>query len=70
MNMPEPMLQNNFSNITFKLKESARHLAEESMSTAAAELRAEAYTADVGVTVDGTWQRKGFSSMNGVEEKY
>ena len=36
------------------------------MSVAATELRGSDETADVGVSVDGTWQRKGFTSMNGV----
>ena len=36
------------------------------MSAAASKLRAGAPSADVGVSVDGTWQRKGFTSMNGV----
>lgn len=66
MNMPEPMLPNNFSNISKKLKEAAKDVAEQSMSAAAAQLRGDSVTADVGVSVDGTWQRKGFTSMNGV----
>ena len=36
------------------------------MSTAASKLRGTAETADVGVPVDGSWQRKGFTSLNGV----
>lgn len=66
MNMPEPMFQNNFMNISKKLKVAAKYVAEKSMSSAAAQLRGDSDTADVGVSVDGTWQRKGFTSMNGV----
>ena len=66
MNMPTPMLKNNFQKMSNRLKLSAKHVAEESMSTAAAKSRGDDATADIGVSVDGTWQRKGFTSMNGV----
>ena len=36
------------------------------MADATAELRGDTDAADVGVSVDGTWQRKGFTSTNGV----
>ena len=35
------------------------------MSTAASRLRGAANTANGGVSVDGKWQRKGFTSLNG-----
>ena len=35
MNMLEPMLSNNYQNISFKLKESAKRVAEKRISTAA-----------------------------------
>ena len=66
LNMPAPMLPPNYKNISDKLKDSAKQVAERSMSAAASKLRAGAPSADVGVSVDGTWQRKGFTSMNGV----
>lgn len=66
LNMPEPMLSRNYSKIIEKLEESAKHVAEESMSNAASSLRGDSEFADVGVSVDGTWQRKGFTSMNGI----
>ena len=66
LNMPSPMLSNNYTKISDKLRVSAKKVAEKSMAAAASELRGEAPTADVGVSVDGTWQRKGYSSMNGV----
>ena len=66
LNMPSPMLSNNYTKISNKLKESAKAVAEKSMAAAAASLRGEAITADVGVSVDGSWQRKGYTSMNGV----
>ena len=66
LNMPEPMLSNNYHNISLKLKESAKRVAEKSMSMAASKLRGAADSADVGVSVDGIWQRKGFTYLNGV----
>ena len=41
-------------------------VAEKSMTDAAASLRAGKEVNDVGVSIDGTWQRKGFLSMCGV----
>ena len=64
--MPEPMTSDNYDNISNILKDSATVVAENSMSVAATELRGSNETADVGVSVDATWQRKGFTSMNGV----
>ena len=52
--MPEPMLSNNYQNISLKLKESAKRVAEKSMSMAASKLRGAADSADVGVSVDET----------------
>ena len=66
LNMPEPMLSNNYQNISCKLNESTTRVAEKSMSMAASKLRGAADSADVGVSVDGTWQRKGFTYLNGV----
>ena len=66
MNMPTPMLKNNYQKLTNKLLVSAKNVAEKSMSDAASKLRGSASTAEVGVSVDGTWQRKGFTSMNGI----
>ena len=54
------------SKYCYQIKDSAKRVAERSMSNAASKLRGDAIYADVGVSVDGTWQRKGFSSMNGV----
>ena len=66
LDMPEPMRANNYSNISNSLQESAKLVAENSMASATAELRGTNETADVGVSVDGTWQMKGYSSLNGV----
>ena len=66
LNMPSPMLSKNFVKITNKLRISAKEVAERSMEAVATKLRGKASTADVGVSVDGTWQRKGYASMNGI----
>ena len=66
MNMPSPMLLNSFDKITKRLTTSAKQVAERSMSDAALKLRGNAATADVGISIGGTWQRKGYTSMNGI----
>ena len=66
LNMPPPMTQDNYDSTSKSIKEAAKVVAEQSMVDAAAELRGDADTADVGVSVDGTWQKKGFTSTNGV----
>jgi hypothetical protein len=59
MKMPEPvMFQINFLNISKTLKKAAKAVAEESMSSAAAQLRGDSDIADVDISVDKTWQRK------------
>ena len=62
--MPEPILSNNYQNISLKLEESVKHATEKNMSMAASKLRGDADSADVGVSVDGKRQRKGFTSLN------
>ena len=48
------------------MKVASKQVAEKSMCNAAARLRGTEKTADVGVSVDGTWHRKGFSSTLGI----
>lgn len=50
------MLSRNYVKISNKLRIAAKKAAERSMETVASKLRGEASTADVGVSVDGTWQ--------------
>ena len=66
LNMPPPMTRENYDSTSRSIKAAAKFVAELSMSEAAAELRGDADTADVSVSVDGTWQKKGFTSTNGV----
>lgn len=66
LNMPQPMAKESYDHLANRIKLASKTIAEKSMSDAAAELRKGNKTADVGVSVDGTWQRKGFSSTLGV----
>lgn len=66
LDMPEPMSNDKYDNISNHIKDAARVVAERSMSDAANEIRGDNETADASVSVDGTWQRKGFTSTNGV----
>ena len=71
LNMPKPMTAKNFINISNNLRDAAKVVAQRSMMTAVNELRIksnlnESDIIDTGVSVDGTWQRRGFSSLNGV----
>ena len=68
LNMPKPMTATNYNNISFVFRDAAKELAENSMKTAADQLRInkESDVIDIGVSVDGSWQRRGFSSLNGV----
>ena len=60
------MLSNNYQKISLKLKWSLKRVTEKSISMGASKLRGATDTANVSVSVDGTWQRKGFTSLNGV----
>ena len=55
------MTVKNFTNISNSLHRAAKVVAQRSMSTVMNELRL-----DIGVSVGGTWQRRGFTSLNGV----
>lgn len=68
MNIPKPMTVKNFNNISDLLGNAAKTVAEKSMNDAVTELKKSKNIdiLDIGVSVDGTWQRRGFSSLNGV----
>ena len=67
LNMPKPMTVMNYNNISNNIRDSAKQMAERSMNNAAVELkRGKNMVFDIGVSLDGSWQRRGFSSMNGV----
>ena len=64
LNLPKPMTNNNFDLISNTFSVGAKEVAEKSMLDAANELR-HGSIADVGVSVDGTLQRRGFLSLDG-----
>ena len=65
-NMPPPMTKNTYDGLSYSIKVASKQVAEKSISDAAARLHGTAPNADVGVSVDGKYQRKGFSSTHGV----
>ena len=74
MNMPPPMTKNNFQKINESLLKAYTTVAEESILEAGKELHetlsvensAANEIVDCQVSVDGTWQKRGYSSLNGM----
>ena len=68
LNMPPPMTQNAYNGLSYSIKVAFKQVAEKSMSDVAASSLLFAGTEQTanGVSVDGKWQRKGFSSTLGV----
>ena len=54
------MTKNIYDGLSHPIKVASKQVVEKRMSHAAARLRGTKKTADVGVSVDGTWQREGF----------
>ena len=65
MNLPPPVSKKNFQKLSHTIRDTAKTVAEASMSAAIEEVKKESAT-DIGASVDVTWQRRGFSSLNGV----
>ena len=68
MNMPNVPTKNNFNKILRRLKSKAFKVAEDSMAAASKELFGDDKGNEVikcGVSVDGTWQKRGYASLNG-----
>ena len=67
LNSPPPMNQNSYDTLFCKYSEATKTVAEESMKQAAAEVIEEQEGIhDTTVSVDGTSQRRGHSSHNGI----
>ena len=66
MNLLKPMRKNNYVKLSHRIRDSAQNVAERSMATAAAEVKLLEGNSDVGVSIDGTWQKREFTSLNGV----
>ena len=66
MNMDKPMTRKTYNNIVGKLNESFIEVASNSMKHAADEVKIKEGTADIAVSFDGSWQKPGHSSINGI----
>ena len=72
MNMPNCLSQKSYDSINKSLQRGYVEVAQASQRKAAAETREKGMTGDVesivdcNVSVDGSWQRRGYSSLNGV----
>lgn len=67
LNSPPPMTKNNYEKLMKHQHSAAKKVALSSMETAAKELLDESDgEKNVSVSVDGSWQRRGYSSHNGL----
>ena len=71
LNMPKPMTANNYEKISNKSKEAVKNIAEKTMYDAATEIKFKLAAnddtiVDTAISCDGTWQRRGYSSLNGI----
>ena len=69
MNLPKPVTADNYYKIINRLVKTTKAVADITMQDAREELRADSSSnaiKDVEVSSDGTWQRRGYSSLNGV----
>ena len=71
MNMPKPMTANNYDKMTNNIRNAAQLVAQETMQEAANEVRNKSEgsgqaVVNTGISCDGTWQKRGYSSLNGV----
>ena len=58
LDSPESMTVNNYDKLSKSIKAVTKNVAERSMLDASEELKGEMDTADVAVSVDGSWQLK------------
>ena len=65
LNMPDALQPNAYQAILKYHHDATAIIAEESMKVAASEVKAK-YGSDVVISVDGSWQRRGHASHNGV----
>ena len=69
MGMPQPFMPKVFTSIVHKITTAYESIASESMKNAAIETRGmpiDQGMMDWQVSIDGTWQRRGHSSLQGV----
>lgn len=71
MNLPLPMAKASFYKLSSKINKAVKNVAQKCIQDAAKEARAKSLNncdegyADIRVSNDGAWQRRGFSSLNG-----
>ena len=68
MNLPSPVHESAYRKINKPFYASVKKISEQIMSEAVIELRDKDNPdalLDIGVSVDGTWQKRGFTSING-----
>ena len=71
MDLAKPMTNNNYKKIALKIRDAAKSVAEETMKDAIKELKEsnhkdETNTIDIAASLDGTFQKRGYSSLNGI----
>ena len=73
MNMPPPLTNHSYDITNNKLHKVCKEISSQSMKAAVSELRemlnangSDDEVIDCGISIDGTWQRRGYSSLNGV----
>ena len=64
MNIPNLPTKNNYGKLSNSLKTAVFNVAQESMKNAGEELKSEDRE-ECGVSVDGSWQKRGYVSLNG-----
>lgn len=65
MNMPPPVRHSSYDKMSLKLAAASQLVASKSMIDAAAEVSHAVNSGECGVSADGTWQKRGHSSLNG-----
>ena len=68
MNLPKPVIANNYDKIINKLVKTTKAVADITMQDACEELRADSSSdaiKDVEVSSGGTWQRREYFSLSG-----
>ena len=66
MNLPPPVQNPSYKRLSNRLGDSAKIIADRSTAEAATNVVQVTGSTDIGVSVDGSWQRRGCSSLNGV----
>ena len=67
--LPKPVTKNNYDKIIKRIHKATKDVAEQTMEEACKEIRGDAGPEEIintPVSGDGTWQRRGHSSLNGV----